>query len=79
MPKQPKLSPLERVCKTLDSLGVIYMRANVQAQDKVTNQSVPTKVVICGAVFSEKGDYMFACPVANPISRNHSPTDEKAG
>lgn len=62
-----KLSTLDRVCRVLDSLGIVYLRANVEAVDKVENKKVQTQVIIMGAVFSDKGEYLFAAPVVNPM------------
>ena len=62
---------LAKVMRVLDSLNIQYMRADVEAQDKVDKKSVQTEVILFGAVFEKKsGRYMFACPVANPIPRN---------
>lgn len=65
---------LQKVMHVLDGIGAQYMRATVEAQDKVEKKTVETEVIMLGAVFEKKsGKYMFACPVSNPIPRNHNP------
>jgi len=65
---------LEKVMRVLDAIGAQYMRATVEAQDKVEKKTIETEVIMLGAVFEKKsGRYLFACPVSNPIPRNHNP------
>jgi len=74
MKLKTKPTQLEKVMRVLDGIGAQYMRATVEAQDKVEKKTVETEVIMLGAVFEKKtGRYMFACPVANPIPRNHNP------
>lgn len=69
-----KPTQLEQVVRVLDAAGVTYMKAEVKARDDVEKKEVDTIVILCGAVFSKDGRYMFAAPILNPFpSKNHKP------
>lgn len=78
--KQSKRTQLQKIIRALDSVGVQYLKSEVTAQDKIEKKEVHTVVILLGAVFhKETGEYLFACPISNPVAKNHSLTDENAG
>jgi hypothetical protein len=69
--KLAKRTQLEKVMQVLNANDVQYARMNVTAQDKVTGEQLDTIVLMFGGVFKKStGEYMFACPVSNPLPRN---------
>jgi len=60
--------------RVLDGIGAQYLKAEVEAKDQKENKAIQTTVLMLGAVFERKsGRYLFSCPVANPVIRNHNP------